>query len=135
MLSSDDSEVCRLSIELGYQATVFETNKRIKDILESKNDCAFVAIREGKIAGWIHGFYSLRLESRAFVEIGGLVIDNNYRMHGIGRRLVNRVKEWGRDLSPVIRVRCNSKRMEAHLFYERLGFKLIKEQKVFDTIL
>ncbi len=43
------------------------------------DNCAFVAIIEGKIIGWIHAFKALRIETKPFIEIGGLVVDEIYR--------------------------------------------------------
>lgn len=34
-----------------------------------------------------------------------------------------------------VRVRCNTLRNESHNFYEKIEFKLNKEQKVFDKII
>jgi GNAT superfamily N-acetyltransferase len=36
----------------------------------------------------------MRLETKTFIEIGGLVIDENYRGKGIGKILVSKIKEW-----------------------------------------
>jgi GNAT superfamily N-acetyltransferase len=63
-----------------------------------------------------------------------LVIDENYRKQGIGKLLVNKAREWAKEKHiDKLRVRCNRKRTEAHLFYIALGFVEIKEQKVFES--
>ena len=85
-----------------------------------------------KIVGWIHGFYSLRIESDFFVEIGGLVVDENFRKNGIGKKLVDKVMEWSKLKNcEKVRVRCNVIRKESHKFYENIGFEINKEQKIF----
>jgi GNAT superfamily N-acetyltransferase len=72
------------------------------------------------------------LESNPFVEVGGLVVDENYRSKGIGKKLVEQIKQWcvEKHIS-TLRVRSQVKRKEAHQFYLANGFTEIKEQKVF----
>jgi GNAT superfamily N-acetyltransferase len=83
--------------------------------------------------GWIHGIYSLRVESDPFVEIGGLVVDKDFRRHGSGKLLVNKMIEWSLSRNcHLIRVRCNIIRREANAFYGAIGFNEIKQQKVYN---
>jgi N-acetylglutamate synthase-like GNAT family acetyltransferase len=128
----DVESITRLSNQLGYTTSPKKTKERLVEIIASKHNCAFVIANHGNVIGWIHGFYTLRIESDPFVEIGGLVIDEQYRQKGIGRILVQKVTDWAK-LKKVgaIRVRCNAIRKEAHQFYNRIGFKEVKEQKIF----
>jgi GNAT superfamily N-acetyltransferase len=92
-----------------------------------------VAFHQKKIVGWIHVFQTTRLESGSFCEIGGLVVDDQYRRKGIGKLLIQHIKPWCLSKgNPALRVRCNTKRKEAHEFYFQLGFNENKEQKVFE---
>ena len=55
------------------------------------------------------------------------------RGKGIGKLLIEKVKQWSKETgNKTLRLRCNMIRKEAHLFYRHLGFKEIKEQKVFE---
>ncbi|MDR0264120.1 MAG: GNAT family N-acetyltransferase [Sphingobacterium sp.] len=66
----------------------------------------------------------------------GLVFDNQYRGQGLGRLLTKEATDWASSFGCCrLRVRCNVIRTESHKFYESLGFKLKKEQKVFDSLL
>ena len=133
-LKIEDSEaITSLSKQLGYPGTRLETETRINALLIHPDHCAFVAVMEQTIIGWIHGFYTIRLQSEPFLEIGGLVVDENYRNQQVGRKLVEQVKEWGikKGVSK-LRVRCQTKRTETHRFYQKIGFTQTKEQKVFD---
>ncbi|MBB6269770.1 GNAT superfamily N-acetyltransferase [Pedobacter cryoconitis] len=133
-LRLEDSEaISSLSEQLGYPSTISETEARINALLLHPDNCAFVAVLEQTIIGWIHGFYTLRLESEPFIEIAGLVVDENYRNQQTGKKLVEQVKEWGikKGISK-LRVRCQTKRTETHRFYQKIGFTQQKEQKVFD---
>lgn len=128
----DADAVQALSKQLGYELSIEATATQIKKIIQSQDNCAFVAVTGETVIGWIHGFKTLRLETKPFIEIGGLVVDANYQQKGIGKRLVDKVKEWCKAQGiHSLRVRSNTKRLEAHQFYLRLGFDEQKEQKVF----
>lgn len=73
----------------------------------------------------------LRIESGYFVEIIGLVVDENYRSFGIGNMLIDYARNWTQAKGiKKLRVRTNIVRQRTHAFYERNGFTLCKEQKV-----
>jgi GNAT superfamily N-acetyltransferase len=60
------------------------------------------------------------------------VIHQDFRAKGIGKLLIDEVKHWAKEKGiNKLSLRCNVKRTEAHLFYEHLGFKEIKQQKNF----
>ncbi|TDQ27514.1 GNAT family N-acetyltransferase [Tenacibaculum caenipelagi] len=129
----DSESITELSNQLGYEAVNAEIQNRLKKILEHPDNCIYVATQNKKVVGWIHGFYSMRVESDFFVEIGGLVVSDNFRKNGIGKKLVDKVIEWA-DLKNCrkVRVRCNVIRTESHKFYEKIGFEINKEQKIFN---
>jgi GNAT superfamily N-acetyltransferase len=92
----------------------------------------FVAQEAEKVVGWLHVLCDMHLESGEFVEIAGLVVDENFRGRGAGTALVAAAEEWARlEGHASIRVRTNVLRREAHLFYERAGYALRKEQKIY----
>lgn len=130
---SDSESIAELSGQLGYISNNSVTQNRLIEILENKNNCVFVAVSNKTIVGWIHGFYTLRVESDPFIEIGGLVVHENYQKNGIGKTLVEYVIRWSASkYCCKTRVRCNLTRKESHKFYENIGFKENKIQKVFD---
>ena len=134
VITKEDAEsVAWLSRQLGYESDIEQTSARIKRINNSNDNCAFVALVDDKVVGWIHGFYTLRIESDPFVEIGGLVVDSAYRNLKIGRQLIERVKLWAKKHQvKKLKVRCNIIRTESHKFYERVGFKENKRQIAFE---
>ena len=128
----DAVQITSLSHQLGYTLDVEETSSQIRDVVSHMDHCAFVAIHEENIIGWIHAFIALRIESRPYVEIAGLVVDEKYRGRGAGKALVEKIKTWAVEKNiRCVRVRCNTVRKEAHHFYNKLGFALSKEQKIF----
>ncbi len=54
-------------------------------VLDHPDHCLYVALADERVVGWIHGFYTLTLESGPFVAIAGLVVDENCRRSGVGR--------------------------------------------------
>ena len=131
----DDAEaIARLSGELGYPTTAPDARRRLFDIKTSTNHAVMVAEDEsGTVVGWIHVFRSRRLGGEPFAELGGLVVTESLRGHGIGRRLVAEAEEWAekREIA-TLRIRTRTTRNDARLFYEDLDFVLTKTQVVFE---
>lgn len=135
MKIDDAEQIASLSFQLGYESTIAIVTERLNRVLGHNDHCVFVVEDGNRIVGWIHGFRALRVESDPFVEIGGLVVDEQYRRKGVGRELVGKVRKWAihGDIKK-LRVRCNVNRKETHEFYKKLGFVETKEQKVFDLV-
>src|SRR5436190_15528512 len=101
--------------------------------ISNKDHDAFVAVHNDEVIGWIGLTYSFSLESPPHCEIRGLVVSDKYRGQGIGRKLIERTKQWAKEKGvDKLRLRCNVKRTETHLFYEHLGFKETKQQKSYE---
>ncbi len=131
---ADYGILATLSGQLGYEADPATISRRMKEITANPDHAVFVAsVAEGEVVGWIHAFYTLRVESDPFVEIGGMVVDDRHRKKGIGKQLVDHIREWATARGcRRLRVRSNVTRQETHRFYQNLGFELKKEQGVFD---
>ena len=130
MRVDDASAVNLLSRQLGYPLSIQQTLQNIQAVLKSKDHTAFVAETENRIVGWIGASQSIMLEVMPHCEINGLVTDENYRGKGVGKLLIGKVKEWAKEKgNEILSLHCNVKRTEAHLFYEHLGFKELKQQK------
>lgn len=130
---NDSESITELSNQLGYESNNDAIRNRLNEMLIDDDNRVFVATSDKKVIGWIHGFYTLRIESDPFVEIGGIVVHENYRNFGIGKILTKHLVKWAESKNcKRIRARCNIKRFESHRFYENMGFTLCKEQKTFD---
>ncbi|SFC31718.1 GNAT family N-acetyltransferase [Bacillus sp. UNCCL81] len=130
--TNDSSEIARLSGQLGYNVEKDEVIERLNKILGQNDHVVIVAEIEGQLIGWIHAHGRYLIESPPYVEIDGLIVDSTYRGQKIGKLLVERCEEWSK-LSGFkeIRVRTNETRLETLIFYEKIGFKNTKSQKVF----
>ncbi len=133
---SDASAIAILAGELGYATSTQEAEARLAAILGRSEDGAFVAEVDGAVAGWIHVFGTRRLESDPFAEIAGLVVASDARGRGIGKALVETAERWAADHGYAsLRIRSNVVRVEAHRFYEGLGYDRTKTQAIFGKAL
>lgn len=135
-LTKEDAErVAILCKQLGYPMSVDQTLKNITAVLGNKNHDAFVAELDKHVIGWIGVSQSIKIEVPPYCEIHGLVVDDNFRNYGIGKKLIEKAKQWARERGNIrLKLQCNVIRKETHLFYEHLGFKETKQQKVYEIV-
>ncbi len=130
----DASAIADLSGQLRYSTSAGEVEARLRAIADSPRHRAIVACRDDEsVVGWIHVLISLRVASRTFGELGGFVVDEQFRGRGIGILLLRAAEEWVKNEGvDILRVRSRSNRTDSHAFFQRAGFALTKDQKVFD---
>ena len=133
-LSPDDAEAAaELSGQLGYSCAVEDLRDRIDELSRAADRVAFAAVVDGQIVGWIDAAMERHLQSPASAVIGGLVVREDTRGLGVGKRLCLEVEEWARNKSvPLVRVRSQIKREDAHRFYLRDGYRKVKTSFVFE---
>ncbi|TXK46084.1 GNAT family N-acetyltransferase [Pontibacter qinzhouensis] len=131
--ANDSAGIAALTQELGYQASAADIAVRLRNLSQSQQDVVLVAATPGQVVAWLHAFVSVRVTSAPFVEVGGLVVQEESRGQGIATKLLQEVSTWSRRQGiSKLRVRCNVNREETHRFYHSRGFSETKEQKVFD---
>ncbi len=59
----DFEMISKLSDQLGYKSNNSIIKNRLTEILKNNDNCVFLAVDNENIIGWIHGFYSQRVES------------------------------------------------------------------------
>ena len=133
-LTVDDAgAAAELCSQLGYPSSADDLRKRIEERSRSTDSIALAAVVDGQIVGWIDAFIEQHLQSSASAVIGGLVVRDDSRGLGIGKRLCLEIEEWARSKSiPVLRVRSQIKREDAHRFYLREGYSKVKTSLVFE---
>ena len=136
-LTVDDAEAAaELSSQLGYPSSPGDLRKRIEELSHTTDRVAFAAVvdgQDGRMVGWIDAAMERHLQSPASAVIGGLVVREDMRGQGVGRRLCIEVEEWARSQSvPLVRVRSQIKREDAHRFYLRDGYRKVKTSLVFE---
>ena len=133
ILKEDAAAITALSHQPGYPLSAEQMLQNIDAVMKNKDHNAFVAVNNNNVIGWIGVAQSIQIEMPSYCEINGLVVDHQYRKNGVGKMLIEKAKQWGKEKgNDQLGVHCNVKRTEAHLFYQHLGFKEIKQQKVFE---
>ena len=133
MTITDSREVASLSDQLGYPSSESDMEKRLGTMTQGADFSAFVAeTTDGRVAGWIQVYVVRLVEADAYAEIGGLVVDANFRGQGLGKALLVACENWAIERGySIMSVHSNMKRSEARLFYEGMGFNIVKTQYVF----
>ena len=106
---------------------------------DRRNNRVFVAVSGGsttasgeQVIGWIHVFVDKLLTVGPRAMIGGLVVDEQWRSRGVGTTLVYRAEQWAQQkgVSQVV-AHTNVMRAQAHAFYEKCGYQLLKQSRVY----
>jgi GNAT superfamily N-acetyltransferase len=136
--SRDASALADLSGQLGYPSPHAQVERRLREILADSGHAVFVAENspargaDSALAGWVHVYIERTLESDCTAELGGLVVEESRRGFGVGRLLMERAERWAQGAGcSTVTVRSNVVRTGAHAFYRRLGYRLVKNQRVF----
>ena len=134
--ASDAEAIAHLCGELGYPATAVDVEVRRAAIADSPDHAVFVADVDGTAMGWLHAAIVHSIEYERYVEIRGLVVDARTRSRALGAALLDAAERWALSHG-IVRMRVRSQVMceRAHRFYERAGYVLVKQQKVFDKTL
>ncbi|MFP7170765.1 GNAT family N-acetyltransferase [Terribacillus sp. 7520-G] len=131
LTENDYKEVTRLTLQLGYPSKQEIIENRIRRLLNEKDNQVFVYEGDGCLLGWVHVFGKLLIELE-YAEIGGLIVDQNYRQGGIGSKLMRKSEEWAKENGyKEIRLRSGGQRLIAHDFYKRIGYKNTNSQQLF----
>jgi GNAT superfamily N-acetyltransferase len=132
--SADAASIAMLSEQLGYSVSVEEMERRLEHLAKDSNHTVLVAcLADGAVVGWIDVGIVFHLQSGAYCEIGGLVVADSVRGKGIGRELVLAGEQWAaaRGMKKVL-VRSNAIRADAHRFYLREKYTMVKTSAVFE---
>ena len=133
MVAKDADGVAALATQLGYPSTPDDVHRRFERIAANDLHAVFVAgSQDRQVDGWVHVFVCHLMESDPYAEIGGLIVDERRRGSGIGHRLLEQAETWARAKACAsIRLRSNIIRKEAHEFYLKRGYTVIKTQHAF----
>ena len=77
-----------------------------------------------------------RLEVGRYAEIGGIVVDETMRGRGVGSALMLCAETWAREHDfDRVKLSSGAHRIEAHAFYEHIGYSNIRTSFRFEKIL
>jgi GNAT superfamily N-acetyltransferase len=138
--SADDDDIAALatlSTQLGYPSDADAIRERLQRVRDLNIGQVIVAVdAASRVVGWMHVVERFTLEDDPFVEIAGLIVDENARSAGVGAALLRAAESWARAQGHArLRVRSNVIRQRAHEFYKREGYAEKKRQVVFEKSL
>jgi GNAT superfamily N-acetyltransferase len=131
--ADDAAALARLCTELGYPSEEEQLRARLRRLEHVEHGLFVAEGGGGELRGVVDVQARLVLEEDPFAELIALVVTDDARGEGIGSALVTRAVLWARDhgLSRLW-VRVSLWREGTPRFYESLGFRLRKQQRVFE---
>lgn len=126
-----------LAVQLGYECTGQEIQKRLGEMQDSRQYAVYVAESSRcDVVGWIAAYVFRAVELNNSAEISGFIVDEDFRSNGIGKILLDEAEKWARQVDCAsISVHSNITRDGAHRFYRNNGFELLKTQRMFHKLL
>ena len=126
-------KICKTA--LGYDVDISTVSNQIKKLsCDNKNHILAVYEDENtkKVIGFIHAQVYESVYSDTGLNILGLAVDPDFRGNGVGKKLIGYIEKYAMDNGiSFIRLNSANHRVEAHKFYEDIGYKSDKLQKRF----
>jgi GNAT superfamily N-acetyltransferase len=133
----DVPKLAGLADQLGYPCKVESMADRLDQLCTRPDHAILVAESPAAgVMGWVHVFVRPLLIAESAAEIGGLVVDSDFRSQGIGENLLKAAEAWALEAGYArLRVRSNVIRKRAHHFYHLRAYQVVKTQIVFEKLL
>jgi len=133
---SDAKEIQKIcKTVLGYDVDISTVSNQIKKLsCDNKNHILAVYEDENtkKVIGFVHAQVYESVYSDTGLNILGLAVDPDFRGNGVGKKLIGYIEKYAMDNGiSFIRLNSADHRVEAHKFYENIGYKCDKLQKRF----
>ncbi len=119
------AEMNYLTAQLSLSATPPKpmTLAELEQMLAQKNFYQLVILNKGVIVAGLN-VYMTRIPTGLIAEAEDLVVDEPYRMWGLGRILMEKAIELSKEhKAKHISHRTNPKRLDANKLYQAMGFK------------
>ena len=120
-------KICKTS--LGYDVDISTVENQIKK-LSCDNKNHILAVYEDENTKKVIVYESVYSDTG--LNILGLAVDPDFRGNGVGKKLMCYIEKYALDNGiSFIRLNSANHRVEAHKFYENIGYKCDKLQKRF----
>jgi len=128
----DAQAICEISVEgLGYNCDLNLVQRKIQN-LDLKREAVFVCELDGKVAGYIHVEHYDTLYFETMANILALSVKKEFQKLGVGKALLLEAENWAKENGiKMMRLNSGINRINAHGFYEHLGYVSEKDQKRF----
>ncbi len=136
---SDAEEIQKIcKIALGYDVDISTVKNQINK-LSCDNKHHIIAVYEDdniqKAIGFVHAQVYESVYSDTGLNILGLAVDPKFQGNGVGKKLMYYIEKYALDNNMAfIRLNSANYRLEAHKFYENIGYTSDKLQKRFIKI-
>ena len=129
--SNDISALVELIAQLGYEHTEDSLLRNVTSVRQAGGEI-FVCEVSGMVCGCASAILDARLAAGVNGEIVSVVVSASFRGRGLGKGLIVCAEAWLRERVSSVRIRANTVRKEAHEFYQGMGYRLAKNQAVFE---
>jgi GNAT superfamily N-acetyltransferase len=120
---------------LGHAPSPREVTERLASSGDARR-ALLVAVCQGGVVGFVEVEQRASLATGSWAELTALAVEERMRGRGVGSALVEAARAWARGRCMTrLRVRTRNERQAAARFYEQNGFRLSKEQRVYDAAL
>jgi GNAT superfamily N-acetyltransferase len=128
----DAAALAKLSTQLGYPSDEDDVRRRIVLLDDPERDL-LVADEPDGLAGFIDVHVQRTIEAEPYGEVGGLVVAARHRGTGLGAALLEAAAVWSRERGLArLWIRANLARVGPHEFYEAVGCRTVKDQRVYE---
>jgi predicted N-acetyltransferase YhbS len=123
-MEGDAKHVASLLAELGYQSNEADVRDRLRRSLDSGTSYFLVAQSAGEVVGLVSAELVPYFPNGSTVcRVTGLVVATHHRGQGIGEKLLARAADFARQHHcSGIEITSAENRLDAHRFYQRMGF-------------
>lgn len=130
----DAQEIQSISnFELGYDVNLDIVKKQIRKLTNDNKHNIIIGFENEqtrKIIGFVHAELYESLYMDTGLNILGLAVNSNFQGQGIGKKLMNYIEDYAlKNNISYIRLNSNVQRIDAHKFYESIGYVCDKTQK------
>lgn len=121
---ADAKHVALLLTELGYPTTDSDVKDRLDRSLRSQTSYCLVAESAGEVIGLMNAELVPHFPNGSTIcRVTSLVVSSRHRRRGVGEKLIAAATEFAREHHcSGIEVASAERRVEAHCFYQKLGF-------------
>ncbi|MBW4085615.1 GNAT family N-acetyltransferase [Paenibacillus sp. S150] len=125
---NDLERVTALLREFGYPTTLSVMKERMEDMENDPFNCTLVAELDNEVVGMV-GLRKVRSyykHAECITEITALIVAEELRGNGLGKRLVSAAEDWARQqgcCQLFLRSGNRVERAPAHAFYRHIGFE------------
>jgi len=129
--NNDIESIAKLCGQLGYVTKTEDLPQRLKQISETSHHMIYVADLDHQVVGWIHVYLCPLLIYGSQAQLGGMVVHEEHRSKGIGKKLLLQAETWARSKGcQYLTVFSNITRSETHKFYSQSGYQNLKTEFV-----